>query len=296
MNIFYYHITDIFYLILYQLKIIAPYWIGGILLGGIISAYFSDQLASILSKTNSSRHLNISILLGAAVGAISPVTMHGMVPVVLVLHKKGMSDAVLAGFVVTSVLINPNVFVYSFALGADIAFIRLGVTVLAGWLAGLLTKLLIKDTIFNPDKNKPLKSKDNKKHIHALKVMLKTIKKTGPYLLLGILLTALFEKFIPKNIFENVFAQSVGLGALLGSALGVPLYFCGGGSIALIMSWMSHGMSAGSVMAFIVAGPATKINNLTAIAAMLKRKYLILYLVYIITFSVIIGTVIDLVL
>jgi len=294
MNIFYYHIIDFLSLIYYQLKLILPFWLGGIILGGILSAYFSERIGNLMDKLKEYKHQYVAILLGSILGAISPITMHGMVPIVLLFYKQRMPQSILTSFIITSVLINPNVFFYSFALGVDIALLRLFFTILTGYIGGLLVMFFLKNKdifTFSSQKNNGISNKS--KHQTALQSMLKTIKKTLPYLLIGILLTALFEKYIPKNILENVFTNNQGLGAIFGSALGVPLYFCGGGSIALILSWMNHGMSTGSVVAFVIAGPATKINNITAIAAMAKKKYVALYLAYILSFSAIAGILID---
>ncbi|MBN2879860.1 MAG: permease [Clostridia bacterium] len=187
-------------------------------------------------------------------------------------------------------------FFYSFALGADIAFLRLFVTVFAGYIGGAMMKMLSKKSdafkAYYTDEN--AKQTDIKKYKLALKTMLKTTQKTFPYLIIGMALTALFEKFIPKDVFADIFANNAGLGVLFGSVLGVPLYFCGGGSIPLILSWMNNGMSMGSVMAFVIAGPATKINNITAIAAMIKKKYLLYYFLFIAFFSIMAGLITDL--
>jgi len=291
------HIIDFLYLMLYQLKLILPFWLGGIILGGIIAAYFSERLSSFLARINTSNHPQFSIIMGSLIGAVSPITMHGMIPVVMVMQKKGMPQYVLASFVISSVLINPNVFFYSFALGADIAFLRLLVTLLAGYAGGVIMKTFSKKTnAFNAYYDEESKEQTEiKRRVLALRTMLKTIKKTFPYLIAGIALTALFEKTVPKDIFADIFVNNAGLGVLFGSVLGVPLYFCGGGSIPLILSWMNNGMSTGSVMAFVIAGPATKINNITAIAAMAKKKYLFFYFLFITLFSIIAGLITDLI-
>ena len=281
---------------LYQLKLILPFWLGGILLGGIIAAYFSERLSAMLERLRDYKRPHLSIILGSLIGAISPVTMHGMIPIVMVMHKKGMPQPILASFIISSVLINPNVFFYSFALGADIAFLRLFAAILAGYAGGTLMRIFAKKPdafkfYYEETKEKPTE----KKYKRALNTMLKTMRKTFPYLLAGMALTAIFEQFIPKDVFADIFANNSGLGVLFGSMLGVPLYFCGGGSIPLILSWMNNGMSAGSVIAFVIAGPATKINNITAIAAMTKKKYLLFYFVFIALFSVIAGVITDII-
>ncbi len=62
----------------------------------------------------------------------------------------------------------------------------------------------------------------------------RAFKKTMPYFLSGIFLAALFDMYIPKNIFVNLFSFNKGFGILLSASLGVPVYVCGGGTIPLI--------------------------------------------------------------
>ncbi|MEX1375906.1 MAG: permease [Eubacteriales bacterium] len=292
-----YHIIDFIYLVLYQLKLIVPFWAVGILAGSVLSVYFDSQLTNLLNKINNYKSIYLAIIIGSVLGALSPITMYGMVPIVILMHSKGMHQSVLISFIVTSVLINPNVVFYSFVLGADIALLRLLICILTGFIAGILARIFLKNKeIFSFTFEDTPKNKKRAKYQLLLNNIYKSFKKTAPYLLLGVALTAVFEKFMPKDIFTNIFVNNTGLGVLFGAALGVPLYFCGGGTIALIHSWMSYGMSTGSIMAFVVAGPGTKINNVLAISTMINKKYLLLYLMFIVAISIILGLLIDLIL
>lgn len=69
----------------------------------------------------------------------------------------------------------------------------------------------------------------------------------------------------------------------------MPLYVCGGGTIPLLIQWLADGMSMGSAAAFMVTGPATKITNLGALKIVLGLKHFLLYLVYIMAFSMLTG-------
>lgn len=69
----------------------------------------------------------------------------------------------------------------------------------------------------------------------------------------------------------------------------MPLYVCGGGTIPLLIQWLADGMSRGSAAAFMVTGPATKITNLGALKIVLGLKHFLLYLVYIMAFSMLTG-------
>jgi len=122
----------------------------------------------------------------------------------------------------------------------------------------------------------------------------KAIRITGPYFLIGIVLTALFDQYIPKEWIESLFGRNRGLGVLLSVCLSVPLYACGGGMIPLMRAWMQAGMDMGSVAAFVIGGPATKITNLGAVKIILGTRNFLLYLGYTLLFAFISGFVINL--
>ena len=80
---------------------------------------------------------------------------------------------------------------------------------------------------------------------------------------------------------------------LMAATVGVPLYACGGGTIPLLQGWLVDGMSMGSAAAFMITGPATKITNLGALKIVLGVKRFVLYIAYVIIFSLVSGIIIN---
>jgi uncharacterized membrane protein YraQ (UPF0718 family) len=87
--------------------------------------------------------------------------------------------------------------------------------------------------------------------------------------------------------------ENRGFGLLMAATVGVPLYVCGGGTIPLLMAWLSDGMGMGSAAAFMITGPATKITNLGAVKIVLGLKRFAAYCLFVIAFALISGLVID---
>ena len=52
-------------------------------------------------------------------------------------------------------------------------------------------------------------------------------------------------------------------------------------------------MSLGSATAFMITGPTTKITNLGALKVVLRGKMFLIYLLFVIGFSLISGLVVD---
>ena len=82
----------------------------------------------------------------------------------------------------------------------------------------------------------------------------------------------------------------------MAATIGVPLYACGGGTIPLLIQWLADGMSIGSAAAFMITGPATKITNLGAVKIVLGIKRFLLYLAFVMLFSLITGVIVNFVL
>ena len=82
----------------------------------------------------------------------------------------------------------------------------------------------------------------------------------------------------------------------MAATIGVPLYACGGGTIPLLQQWLHDGMSVGSAASFMITGPATKITNLGALKIVLGIKHFLLYLAYVMIFSLTTGLLVNLIL
>lgn len=281
-------------LIIVQFRQIFPYWIAGTIVGSILSVYAADGISRFMLRIKKDRYSIVAALAAAILGVVSPVCMYGTIPLIAVLGRKGVPQYILATFMISSVMLNPNLFLLSFALGTDVALIRLFSSVAAGLTAGILvkkfynTKQLFNFSSFETDSNsvKPKKT--------FFKDLNKSITITAPYFLIGILITALFDRYFPKGWIYNLFGSNRGFGVLLAASLGVPVYVCGGGTIPLIRTWLSNGMSMGSAAAFMLTGPATKLTNLSAVKIVLGKRSFIIYIVYSIGFAIITGFITDL--
>ena len=131
--------------------------------------------------------------------------------------------------------------------------------------------------------------------IRYLLNVLRNMKVTGPYFLFGILLSALFRRYVPQDLMTKVFGGNEAWGVLMAATVGVPLYACGGGTIPLLQQWLWGGMSMGSAAAFMITGPATKITNLGALKIAMGWKRFALYILFIMLFSFLCGMIVNLV-
>ena len=140
------------------------------------------------------------------------------------------------------------------------------------------------------------KDKDTDPNIllRFLKNLWRNVKATGIYFLIGIVLSALFQRYVPAEAMTALFGGNEAFGVLMAATIGVPLYACGGGTIPLLQQWLWDGMSMGSAAAFMLTGPSTKITNLGALKIVLGIRRFLLYLLFEMIFAFLTGIVVNL--
>lgn len=284
-----------------QLRQIFIYWLIGILVGSFISVFAKDKIFSLMSNTNAKKWGLLGIVPACILGIISPLCMYGTIPIAASFAKKGMREDYIASFCMASILLNPQLIIYSIALGNVMVVIRVISCAICGLVAGLLVYIFyVKNNknYFDFSKfDEPIQSRDidNNLFKRYLKNVLRNVKATGPYFLIGIILSALFQIHVPEDLMTKIFGGSKAWGVLMAATIGVPLYVCGGGTIPILKDWLSRGMSMGAATSFMITGPATKITNLGALKICLGIKNLIIYIMYVIIFSLASGFIVNLI-
>ena len=284
-----------------QLRQIFFYWLIGIFIGSFISVFAKEKITILMSSTNEKKWGLLGLIPSCILGIASPLCMYGTIPIAASFAKKGMREDYIASFFMASILLNPQLIIYSMALGNVMVAVRIISTALCSIVAGLLIYIFYKKknkNFFDFTKfEEPIRNKDtdNNLFIRYLKNVLRNIKATGPYFLSGIVLSALFQIHVPEDMMVKIFGGSKAFGVLMAATIGVPLYVCGGGTIPLLRDWLSRGMSAGSATSFMITGPATKITNLGALKICLGKKNFVIYLAYTIVFSIFAGILVNII-
>lgn len=281
-----------------QLHQIFGYWIFGIVIGSIISVFGKEKIHSIFERIQE-KHLGVlGIVPASLLGIASPLCMYGTIPIAASFSQKGMRDDYLAAFMMSSILLNPQLLLYSVALGKTAFMIRFLSCTICGIVAGLLIHCFFKDKdFFNFTKFEEPTNRDTDPNlfIRLLKNIGRNIRATGPYFLIGILLSVFFQRYVPAEKFAAIFGSQKGFGVLMAATIGVPVYVCGGGTIPLLIEWMNHGMSMGAAAAFMITGPVTKITNLGAIKIIFGMKRFVLYLGFTIVFALATGILVNII-
>ena len=289
----------IWYYFQLQLSQIFWYWLLGIVLGSVISVFVKDKIHGAMTKLSGHKIGIFGIVIASIFGILSPLCMYGTIPLAASFSRKGIRDDWLAAFMMSSILLNPQLIMYSFALGKEVLAVRIITCFLCGITAGIIIHFVCKEkSFFNFEGFSERASHDTDPNLflRLLKNIGRNIKATGGYFLIGILLSALFQRYVPSEQFAELFGENnEGFGLLMAATIGVPLYACGGGTIPLLQQWLYSGMSIGSAASFMLTGPSTKITNLGALKIVLGIKNFVLYLAFVMIFSLICGFVVNLI-
>ena len=280
-----------------QLRQIFLYWVLGMMIGSAISVFAKNGIHELFRRMNGRRWGLFGIVPACLLGIASPLCMYGTIPIAASFSKQGMRHDWLAAFMMASILLNPQLIIYSAALGPAALAVRIVSCFLCGCAAGLLLWFFYRDKpFFDFSGFAEGESRDTHRNllIRYLLNLWRNVKATGRYFLFGILLSALFQRYVPQDLMVNVFGGNEAWGVLMAATIGVPLYACGGGTIPLLQQWLWEGMSLGSAAAFMLTGPATKITNLGALKIVLGLRRFLLYFAFIMGFSFLTGIAVNL--
>lgn len=301
-DIFYVLKREFIYLWYYsevQFKQIYVYWILGMAIGSFVSVFCKQKINRAFEFISNKKLSIFGIIPACILGIASPLCMYGTIPIAASFAQKGMREDWLASFMMASILLNPQLIIYSAALGNSALIIRILSCFFCGIFAGLAVNIFCKITrqkFFNFSGFYEKTNRDIHPNIliRYIKNFGRNLRATGIYFLLGIFLSALFQRYVPGEHFAKFFGKKNGFAILMAATIGVPLYACGGGTIPLLQQWLVDGMSLASASAFMITGPATKITNLGALKIVLGTKKFASYIIFVIFYSLFNGLIVDL--
>ncbi len=115
-------------------------------------------------------------------------------------------------------------------------------------------------------------------------------------LLVGLLLAAFVGVFMdvifPQSVLDIIARDPIGsLFVML--ILSLPIYVCSTASIPLAAGFLFAGFSPGSVLVFLLAGPATNIATMAVIGKNFGKRFLSIYLASIIITAMGLGVIVN---
>lgn len=199
-----------------QVRQIFWYWVLGMVIGSLVSVFAKNRIHRLFEGMKDAKLGILGIIPACILGIASPLCMYGTIPIAASFSKEGMRQDWLAAFMMSSILLNPQLIIYSTALGTTVLLIRVISCFLCGISAGLLVHIAYRNKpFFNFEGFSGPHNHDTDPNLFMrfLKNLGRNIKATGGYFLLGIVLSVLFQRYMPTDTFVGLFGkQNEGFG------------------------------------------------------------------------------------
>ncbi len=294
------------YFVLYEA---APYLLLGLFIAGLLKSYISDNL---LQKWMSGEGLG-STLRASFIGIPLPLCSCSVIPVAAQINKAGASKHATASFLVST----PQVGVDSFFLTIGLinpvfAVFRVVAAFFTAVVAGIVQifsgRIIREDPAAGNTEDisssccstksccSPVhkgEEKGNTGFIRGQRYAFGSLfPMIAPSLAFGVFLTGWLLTILPEGILEQYLDGGLG-GMILVCLFSTMLYLCASGSTPLAASLIAKGMSPGTALVLLLAGPAVSLVSLFAIKNMLGLKRSILFILTIIVCAISAGLFLD---
>ena len=191
-----------------QFRQIFGYWVLGMVLGSAISVFAKEKIHNAVRGLTNKKMGAFGVVPASVLGIASPLCMYGTIPLAASFSRYGISDDWVAAFMTSSILLNPQLIIYSMALGPTALVVRIVSCFLCGIAAGLLVRFFYRDkNFFNFTGFAEPKSNDTAPNLFMrfLKNLGRNVKATGLYFLAGIALSAVFQRYVPGEAMTTLF-------------------------------------------------------------------------------------------
>ena len=299
----------------------SPWLLLGLLIAGLMKSWVPTKILS--------QHLGegkLAIVKAAFIGAPLPLCSCGVIPVATELRRSGASASATSSFLVATPETGVDSVSVSYALlGPVFAIYRPITAIISAIITGLLVSTIKKENIKQPeDANDNVKSCCSSKHKPepvqepaVAKTSCCASKKTANksagffnktisgihyaatkliddiiiWLLVGLIFATLIKTFLPESF---LLSYGSGLGAMLVMiAISIPMYICATASTPVAAGFILAGISPGTALVFMMAGPATNISTLGVIKNEMGSGVLIRYLLGISLSAIGFGLLLD---
>ena len=118
------------------------------------------------------------------------------------------------------------------------------------------------------------------------------IEEIGRWLIVGLIVAGLITALVPDDWFA-AFRGNTALSMLLVLCISIPMYVCATGSIPIAVALMLKGLTPGSALVLLMAGPAVNAASILVIRKVMGTRTLWLYILSIVLGALLFGICID---
>jgi hypothetical protein len=211
-----------------------------------------------------------------ALGLPLPLCSCGVLPAGLGLRRQGASPGASVGFLISTPQTGVDSMLVSASfLGWPFAGAKLAAAAVTGLVGGWTT-----DAVAAPTAHPSETSEDGGRPgwRQSLAYGVDVLRMIIPWVLVGVVVSAVLELAIPPSAWGLLQAQSPLVLMTIALALSLPMYVCATGSVPIAAALVAHGFPVGAALVFLMAGPATNLGTLGALWKQLGPRPTLVYL------------------
>ena len=283
--------------LLLMLNEMSPYILFGFLIAGLLYAF--------VPQTTFARHLSgtgwRTAIKAALIGIPLPLCSCGVLPTAIAMRRNGASRAASTSFLVAT----PQTGVDSIAatwslLGPAFAIVRPVAALVTAVFGGVAVGRSENDRTDTTDRGdrtpEELPDSFAKRCVAALRYgFVDLVGSIGGWLTIGLIIAAAITVYVPADLFSNLGSHPL-LSMIAVLIIAIPMYVCATGSIPIALSLILKGLSPGTALVLLMAGPAANFASFTLISKEMGRKAAAIYLASIVIGAIVFGLMIDYVL
>lgn len=272
----------------------SPYLLLGFLLAGVMHAFVPSSLYRRYLGGSSFR----SVINAAILGVPLPLCSCGVIPTAMSLKKEGASKGATVSFLIATPQTGVDSIIATYSLmGLPFALLRPIAALVTALFGGQMVNWLDKKDL--PDAAESIPEASESKKTLMQKVIgvfryayVDMMQDIGRWLIVGLVVAGLITVFVPESFFA-LFADNSLLSMLIVLAFAIPMYLCATGSVPIAVALMMKGLSPGTALVLLMAGPAVNAASMLVVGKVLGKRTLIIYLISIILGAIAFGLGID---
>lgn len=275
----------------------SPYLLLGFTLAGLMHAFVPRMVYSRYLSSNSF----CSVLNAAILGIPLPLCSCGVIPTAMSLRKEGASKGATISFLIATPQTGVDSIIATYSLmGLPFALLRPFAALVTALFGGALANRVGKnDNTEKADASEQCCCANEEKTTFSKKIRtaanyayVEMMQDIGRWLVLGLVVAGLITVFVPDSFF-SLFADKPFASMLMVLLFAIPMYLCATGSIPIAVALMLKGLSPGTALVLLMAGPAVNVASLLVIGKVMGRKSLFTYLFSIVSCAILFGLGID---
>lgn len=271
----------------------SPYLLLGFLLAGLMHAFIPGSLYHRFLGGQSFR----SVLNAALLGIPIPLCSCGVIPTAMSLYRQGASKGASVSFLIATPQTGVDSIIATYSLmGLPFALARPLAALCTSLIGGQLVNWFdsrVSETAGAVSEAATVRLSFWQRIKLALRyAFVDMMQDIGKWLVVGLVVAGLITVFVPDSFFA-LFADNSLLSILLVLLCAVPMYLCATGSIPIAVALMMKGLSPGTALVLLMAGPAVNAASILVIHKVMGRRTLLLYLSSIVGGAVAFGLGID---